>query len=307
MTSNGVGTGAGNPRYMAPEQAATNPKNLTVRADIYALGAILFELLTGTIPIAHEGLADLLRQLQSPEPVRRPRWRSPELDLDLESICRKCLEKEPRLRYPTADLLAQDLEDWLAGIPVNPRRSVWSRAFSWAGRHPWRTLGVAGVAALLFVMVGIRQQAERDEWATNASFAGAQAGTMLYQLRDYADRVARAAEDPAVVALFDASPVVKESPPSLDRYSRALNVDLFAMGTDGFLRAQSPLPAGGGVFGRSFAFRDYFRGARVLAAAGRRGAYLARTLRSESDGRFKFGLSAPVFDSTAGGWACSSR
>lgn len=296
LTSAGAGTGAGNPRYMAPEQAATNPKNLTVAADIYALGAILFELLTGTVPIDCEGLVDLLRQLDSPEPVRRPRSLVADLDLDLESICRKCLEKEPRLRYPSAELLAQDLEHWLAGVPIAPRRSVWSRAFAWVSRHPWRTIGVAGIVALLFVALGIRQQAERDEWATNASFASAQAGTMLYQLREYADRLAQAAADPAIVVMLEAPRAVKGPPTLLEAYSRKLDVDLFLMGKNGYLWAQSPLPPDGGLFERSFAFRDYFRGAEVLAAAGHGGAYLARTVRSESDGRFKFGFSAPVFD-----------
>lgn len=291
----GTVPGAGNPRYMAPEQAAANPSDLTVAADIYALGAILFELLTGEAPIEADSWIDLLLRLASPDPVRRPRTLVPGLDLDLESICRKCLEKTPRLRYPSADQLAEDLEHWLAGVPIHPRRSVWSRAFSSVGRHPWRSIGAAATVALLFVVLAIREQAQNDEWATNASFASAQAGTMLYQLRDYADRLAKAAEDPAIVALFSAAPARERAPAALESYSRDLDIDLFILGTNGYMRAQAPLPPERRTFNRSFEFRDYFRGARALAENQRPGAYLARALRSEGDGKFKFGFSVPAF------------
>jgi len=296
LTTTGGETGAGNPRYMAPEQVAMNPKNLTVAADIYALGAILFELLTGRVPKEAEGLADVLRQLGSPGPARRPRSVVAGIDRHLKSICRKCLEETPDLRYASADMLAQDLEDWLSGKPIAPRRSVWWRAFSWVSRHPGRTLGALAVAALVLVWTGIRQQAERDEWATNASFASAQAGTMLYQLREYADRLTKAAELPAMAQLAAGEPDARQSPPFLTSLSRALDVDLFVMGKDGFLRAQAPFPTSGGIFSRTFAFRDYFRGAQTLASTGHHAAYLARTVRSESDGKFKFGMSAPLFD-----------
>ena len=288
--------GAGTLRYMAPEQASAKPKNLTFAADIYALGAMLFELLTGKVPIEADDWDELLGKLASSEPVRRPRSLVPDLDPNLESICRRCLEKEPRARYESAKALAADLRRWLAGRkPIHARRSVWSRTFSWVARHPRRTLTALAVIAGVSVVVGIRERAERDEWTTNASFASAQAGTMLYQLREYADRVTNVAADPGVIALFGAAQARDRAPSILDLHSRQLDTDLFLMGRDGYLLAQAPLPTAGGIFDRSYLFRDYFRGAGALGAATRRGAYVARTMRSESDGKLKFGFSAPVF------------
>ncbi len=136
----------GTPSYMAPEQAA-GKKDLTTRADLYSLGAILYEQLTGRPPFQAETPLDTILQVVGHEPVA-PRTLNPQLDADLEAICLKCLAKEPHERYESAAALGEDLERWLSGEPVRARRhTIRSRVWRWLGR-PER-MRDAGIAAIL--------------------------------------------------------------------------------------------------------------------------------------------------------------
>ncbi len=153
---------------MAPEQAEGKTREIGTGADVYALGAILYELLTGRPPFQGESPLETLEQVRSQEPVP-PRRLQPKVPRDLETICLKCLHKEPGRRYASAHALGEDLHRFLQGEPVEARRiSSWERTLKWARRQPAQAtlagLFAAAVAALVAsgIVFTTELRAERD-------------------------------------------------------------------------------------------------------------------------------------------------
>ena len=146
LTQSGVVMGS--PSYMPPEQAAGRQGDIGPASDVYSLGAMLYELLTGRPPFRGATAMATLRDVMEAEPAA-PRRLKADIPPDLETICLKCLEKSPSARYPTARALAEELDRFLKGEPIQARpASAVRKAVSWARRHP----GVlAALAALVMV------------------------------------------------------------------------------------------------------------------------------------------------------------
>ncbi|HEX5220924.1 MAG TPA: protein kinase [Verrucomicrobiae bacterium] len=126
----------GTPSYMSPEQALGKAKQLTTAVDVYGLGAVFYEMLTDLPPFAGGTTLETVRQVLDKEP-RRPASLKPGTDRDLETICLKCLEKDPTHRYGSAEALAEELERWLNKEPIHARPSTRvERALKWAQRNP---------------------------------------------------------------------------------------------------------------------------------------------------------------------------
>jgi WD40 repeat protein/tRNA A-37 threonylcarbamoyl transferase component Bud32 len=143
------GSVLGTPAYMAPEQAAGNVREVGPPADIYALGSILYEMLAGRPPFKGETVLHTLQLVQTAEPVPPSRLQ-PRVPVDLETICLKCIQKEPHKRYASAADLAADLERFLNSQPIKARRTpMWERVWKWARRRP----AVAALLATLTIVV----------------------------------------------------------------------------------------------------------------------------------------------------------
>ncbi len=178
----------GTPSYMAPEQAAGNNRQLTLAADIYSLGAVLYELLSGHPPFEGGSTLELLRQVQEREatPVRKS---NPGINRDLDTICLKCLQKDPQRRYASAEELAADLDRWLAGKPIHARPvAPLEKLWLWSRRNPAAAAALALllVLAVVSTVAAVRLRGQRDE--SNANLARS------YLSQAYAQRIGTAPE-----------------------------------------------------------------------------------------------------------------
>src|SRR5713101_8330953 len=169
----------GTPGYIAPEQAANAAADLTPATDIYSLGAILFELLSGRPPFLGEHAVAVLRQAAE-LPAPKLRSIAPALDRDLETICARCLERDPVRRYRSAGDLANDLERWLEGRPIIARPVLPpARLWRWSRRNPRLAASLSACLVLGSAVVARQSQTHRLEDALRSNSAAAHSVAVL--------------------------------------------------------------------------------------------------------------------------------
>jgi serine/threonine-protein kinase len=291
----------GTPEYVAPELAGDGPWPADVgpAVDVYSLGVNLYEMLTGRPPFRADEPHETLRQVRVEEPVP-PRRLQPGVPRDLETVCLKCLQKDPRRRYASARVLADDLDAWLAGRAISARPvGRLSRALKWARRYPERA-GLVAVAALL--LIAALAAAFGQYWSTNAEYARQLAAAADHQFLLVKYAVGQTARD------GDLHDMLAAPSPDAGRLRRHLEktkqeflrwftrpgeeppiVNWFVMGPDGTVLADSyedPRSVG-----KRYDFRDYYRGIKSASEV-----YLSRVYRSEQDERFKVSATTRVWD-----------
>jgi serine/threonine-protein kinase len=175
----------GSPNYMSPEQAAGHPERLTTATDIYSLGAVMYELLTGRPPFRADTALETMRQVME-EPPPAPHTIRKFADRELEMVCLKCLDKEPEHRYGSAEALAEDVERWLRREPIQARPiGALRRLGKWTQRKP-RTaalLLLCGLASLAFVVGQSVMSVRLSRANTKVKVANAQLSHSLYEMR----------------------------------------------------------------------------------------------------------------------------
>ena len=175
-----TGAAMGSPSYMPPEQAAGHFDQVGPQSDVYGLGAILYELLTAQPPFRAETAMATIRQVIESDPIA-PRKINSGVPPDLETICLKCLEKNPARRYPSARALAEDVgrflkQEPIQALPVSPIR----KTENWLRRHPW-TLMTAASLLSMFLLGLLDWQYERVKFLENRPVAGDQTLHLLGQ------------------------------------------------------------------------------------------------------------------------------
>jgi tRNA A-37 threonylcarbamoyl transferase component Bud32 len=301
----------GTPSYMSPEQALGSPA-IGPAADVYSLGATLYDLVSARPPFRADSPLETLRQVRDCEPAS-PRVLNPKVPRDLETICLKCLAKDVHQRYASAAEVAQELGRYLEGEPIRARPiGTVARTARWARRYPLAAGVMATAAVLLLVVTAatlsvarqLERQLRREVLESNKYAARNVANTLRGQLMHWGDAVAEVAGNDDLISALEsgadteqlqqfitnrhkyyASPeggLVKPGEPSLF-------TNWFVLDRRGIALARSPDLAG--FLGKDYGFRDYFQGA-LHAEAGE--VHVSHVYLSENDKLFKFALSSPI-------------
>jgi WD40 repeat protein len=254
------GSIVGTSGYMAPEQAEGMREAITTAVDIHALGAILYELLTGRPPFRAGTVLETLRLVREEEPAR-PRSINPRLDRDLETIVLKCLEKAPSRRYASAEALAEDLDLWLTGKPIHARpASVPERLLKWARRRPaiaaLLLIGLVAVASSTLAIGGLLAWNRESDRRHRAELRLVEKGLEYERIKaeDYFARILAADQALAGHDPDRAGRLLEECPPELRGWewrhlSRRLHPErLVIQGHTAFICASEYAPGNGQVY-----------------------------------------------------------
>ena len=316
----------GTPAYMSPEQAKGDSRSSDCRTDVYSLGVVLFELLTGELPFRGNARALIHQVIHNEAPS--PRRLNHNIEHDLETICLKCLQKEPKRRFATALDVAEELERFIEGEPIQSRPidSI-ERGIRWTQRNS-RAAVIAALGIFVLVMVDflwaymhLRDRATRFSVQQQAK-AQHVADAVHQQLARYRYAVHEFSEDQRLRELFEAHFGAANWPADSQAEVQRITIDndqhlsnpssgfmlhgegdpfenWFVMDLSGEVRGHSPIPQVD-----NYAFRDYFRGAIESAnretaggSSSRQKTYVSRIYKSVTDGAYKFGISAPIYSS----------
>jgi eukaryotic-like serine/threonine-protein kinase len=306
----GPASAVGKFAYAAPELASG--EGGTVEADVYGLGAILYELWTGKVPVDAKNFEDVRRLHEASEPTT-PRSLVPALSRELSVVCHAALSRDPEKRHASAAALAENLERALAKQPpLWPTTPRHRRVVLWAQRHPLLAVGALLGALLLLLadwltFTSVRAQRAELEMATlraNATLASAQARVVLSMFERFASEATHLASEPEVGVVAESGEVRSALPALLRSIERAKAFDSGAIfSRDGRILARYPEPAPGAL-GREYRFREYFQCIDALARLGAVGGgsrvCVSPTYRGEISGRIEFTVAAPVLSATGG-------
>lgn len=215
----------GTPAYMSPEQAKGAASQASAPADIYSLGAVLYEMLTGRPPFLADTPIATVHQILHNEPVG-PRVINPRISIDLQTICLKCLEKEPHHRYGSAKLLADDLRRFLAGQPISARpQNTPQKALRWIRRNPLSASLASLVVLCLFIFAVLSHRHSRQTTETNRRISAAN-----LELKSALDRLTlqkvddRVQQRETVEAIALLAQIIRQNPSNRVAASRLLSV-----------------------------------------------------------------------------------